>query len=137
MKIRTFWQAVEEKERDFEPVSEEPSLTLQEGYESLDEMIPRIIRGEFRPFPVLFEYGSDIDEDEVLDSPVFDGLDDFTDIDVAKEIIASATSSAQADTSVVAEDSKHGAEEVISKHGAEEVKSEARASETKKSVSGS
>lgn len=128
MKIKTFWQAVEEKERDFEPVSEEPSLTIQEGYESLDEMIPRIIRGEFKPFPVLFEYGSDIDEDEVLDSPVVDGLDDLTDIDVAKEIMTSATSSAQANTSVVAEDSKHSAEEG---------KSEVRASETEKSVSGS
>ena len=128
MKIKTFWQAVEEKERDFEPVSEEPSLTIQEGYESLDEMIPRIIRGEFKPFPVLFEYGSDIDEDDVLDSPVVDGLDDLTDIDVAKEIMTSATSSAQANTSVVAEDSKHGAEEE---------KNEVRASETEKSVSGS
>lgn len=127
MKIKTFWEAVEAEERDFEPVSEEPSLTIQEGYESLDEMIPRIIRGEFKPFPVLYEYGVDVDEDDVLDSPVVDGLDDLTDIDIAKDIMTSATDSAQARTSAVADGSKHGAEEE---------KSEVRASETQQSDSG-
>lgn len=111
VEIKTFWQAVEEplEDRQFEPVSKEPSLTVQEGYESLDEMIPRIIRGEVKAIPMIYEFGN-VDDDEILDFPVVDDLDDLTDIDVSKDIISSAVASAQASTIATAEGSKHGAE---------------------------
>ena len=131
MKIKTFWEAVSVplEEKKYEPVSDKPSLTLQEGYESLDEMIPRIIRGEIAPVHQIFEFGSDVDEDKVLGSTVVDDLDDLTDIDVARNIVASAVGSAcNADTSTTAEGSKHGAEEDDK---------EVRANETEKSVSDS
>lgn len=130
MKIKTFWEAasVPLKDKKYEPISDKPSLTLQEGYESLDEMIPRIIRGEIAPAHQIFEFGADVDEDKALDSTVVDDLDDLTDIDVAKDIVASAVTSARsADTSVTAGGSKHGAEE----------DKEVRANETEKSVSDS
>lgn len=131
MKIKTFWEAasVPLEEKKYEPVSDKPSLTLQEGYESLDEMIPRIIRGEIAPVHRIFEFGADVDEDKVLDSTVVDDLDDLTDIDVAKDIVSSAVGSARsADTLATAGGSKHGAEEDDK---------EVRASETEKSVSDS
>lgn len=131
MKIKTFWEAasVPLEEKKYELVSDKPSLTLQEGYESLDEMIPRIIRGEIAPVHQIFEFGADADEDKALDSTVVDDLDDLTDIDVAKNIVASAVGSARsADTSATAGGSKHGAEEDDK---------EVRASETEKSVSDS
>lgn len=123
VEIKTFWQAVEEplKNRQVEPVSKEPSLTIQEGYESLDEMIPRIIRGEVKSIPMVYEYG-DADDDEILDSPVVDDLDDLTDIDISKEIMTSAVASAQANTTATAEDSKHGAEVVKEKEATQEEK---------------
>ena len=116
VQIKTFWQAAAEpiEDREYEPVSEEPSLTMQEGYESLEEMIPRIMRGEVKYIPTVYEYGAD-DSDDIMDSVVVDHLDDLTDIDASKDILASAVGSAQsANTSATAEDAKHGAAEVNS-----------------------
>lgn len=117
VQVKTFWQAAAEpiEDREYEPVSEEPSLTMQEGYESLDEMIPRIMRGEVKYIPMLYEYGTD-DSDNIMDSAVVDHLDDLTDIDVSRDILASAVGSAHgANTSASAEDSKHGAEDANNK----------------------
>lgn len=125
VQIKTFWQAAAEpiEDRDYEPVSEEPSLTMQEGYESLDEMIPRIMRGEVKYIPMVYEYGAD-DSDDIMDSAVVDHLDDLTDVDVSRDILASAVGSAQgANTLATAEDSKHGAEEADAKRSAAEVNS--------------
>jgi len=125
VQIKTFWQAAAEpiEDREYDPISAEPSLTMQEGYESLDEMIPRIMRGEVKYIPTVYEYGMD-DSDNIMDSAVVDHLDDLTDVDVSRDILASAVGSAQgANTSATAEESKHGAEEADSKHGAAEVNS--------------
>lgn len=128
VQIKTFWQAATEpiEDREYEPVSEEPSLTMQEGYESLDEMIPRIMRGEVKYIPMVYEYGAD-DSDDIMDSVVVDHLDDLTDVDFSRDILAgekfsreslasaatlaSIAASARANTQSAVDGSKHGAEE--------------------------
>lgn len=91
LKIKTYWQAVMDEERDHEvPVGE--SLTVQEGYESLEDMIPRIVRGEIRPVVPQFEF-SDKVSDDVFEQHVYDDMDDLTDIDAANAILAKYSSS--------------------------------------------
>lgn len=91
VKIKTYWQAVQETKRDHEvPVGE--SLTVQDGYESLEDMIPRIVRGEIRPAVPEFEFKGEV-EDSVFDQPVYDQFDDLTDIDEAKKVISSLRNS--------------------------------------------
>lgn len=98
MKFRTFF---EKFESDME-VCKTPSCTVTDDYEDLDVMVKRIIRGEVAPkAPQGFEFsGSDsrISDDD-FDRPVFENLDDLTDITIASEIIKRAqNSSAHADT---------------------------------------
>lgn len=85
VEIKTYWQAVTDKERDHETPTGE-SLTVQEGYESLEDMIPRIVRGEIRPVVPQFEFNSDEVSDDVFDRRVYDDMDDLTDIDIASSI---------------------------------------------------
>lgn len=87
VKIKTYWQAVQETERDHEVPTGE-SLTIQDGYESLEDMIPRIVRGEIRPAVPEFEFKGEV-EDSVFDYPVYDQFDDLTDLDDAKKVISS------------------------------------------------
>lgn len=91
VKIKTYWQAVQEPERDWEVPSGE-TLTVQEGYESLEDMIPRIVRGEIRPVVPEFEFKGEV-EDSIFDYPVYDQFDDLTDLDDAKEVISSLRNS--------------------------------------------
>lgn len=88
VEIKTYWQAVTDKERDHETPTGE-SLTVQEGYESLEDMIPRIVRGEIRPVVPQFEFNSDEVSDDVFDRRVYDDMDDLTDIDIASSILTS------------------------------------------------
>lgn len=104
--------------------NDEPSLTIDDGYEDLESMVHRIIRGDIpsiRAQQQVYEFGDDSSvKDSDFDSPVVDGLDDLTDIDVSSKIISSATASARAGTPAVAEGDKHGASEVDDKHGVSE-----------------
>lgn len=117
-KIRTFWQAAEipEDKKVYE-VNNEPSMTVNDGYEDLSDMIPRIIRGELPPMRQSYyelQQGPITDVD--FERPVVDGLDDLTDIDLSQEIIARSSAlrnrTPAASANEEAEDAKHGAAEV-------------------------
>lgn len=98
-------------------INDEPSLTIVDGYEDLESMVHRIIRGDIpsiRAQEQFYEFGDDsLVKDSDFDSPVVDELDDLTDIDTFNRIRASATASAQADTLAVADGDKHGASEEV------------------------
>lgn len=115
MEIRTFWQAVEfPADKKVYEVNNEPSMTVDDGYEDLSDMIPRIIRGELPPMrQSYYELQGNITDDD-FDRPVVDSLDDLTDIDTAQEIISSAprNRTTQSSANEEAEDGKHGAPEV-------------------------
>lgn len=115
MEIKTFWQVAEipEDKKVYE-INNEPSMTVDDGYEDLSDMIPRIIRGELPPMrPSYYELQGNITDDD-FDRPVVDGLDDLTDIDAAQEIISSAlrNRATESPANEEAEDGKHGAPEV-------------------------
>lgn len=114
MKFRTFFDAPSLPGE----VNKEPSCTVTDGYEDLETMVARILRGEPAPrVPQSFELSGDNSEitDEDFDCPDVDHLDDLTDIDTAVEVIQNSVSaSAKADTQSVTESTKHGAVEADS-----------------------
>lgn len=79
MKILTFYGP---KEKDYEKVSGE-SVTNQEDYESLPDLIARICRGEVRPSS---GYGYTLSGDDDSDD-AFDTCDDVDDIDIVPSVI--------------------------------------------------
>lgn len=88
MKIRTFWQAAAAADVDGEEFKL-PSLTVDDGYEDLDVMVARIIRGDLpSKRQTFYELDSD-PKDEDFDRPCYDDLDDLTDIDSARDILNS------------------------------------------------
>ena len=94
MKFLTFWEAFElpTDKKNYE-VNTAPSLTVDDGYEDLVDMIPRIIRGDVPVRQLSYELQGDIVDDD-FDRPVVDNLDDLTDIDSSKIILETARSSA-------------------------------------------
>lgn len=79
MKILTFYAP---KEKDYEKVVGD-SVTNQEDYESLPDLIARICRGEVRPST---GYGYTLSGDDDSDE-AFDSCDDVDDVDIVPSVI--------------------------------------------------
>lgn len=88
MKIRTFWEAAAAAGVDGEEFKL-PSLTVDDGYEDLDVMVARIIRGDLPSKRQTFYELNKDPKDEDFDRPCYDHLDDLTDIDAVRDILNS------------------------------------------------